>query len=140
MSSASSLAWLRIALDPCITPKCRSSWNPLDKLAVGSQAAMNRKISISDQAVSRLGAAKPPTRPGRVRLSALHLCGDVALLHGCSKMWSVATLALDFLVQANDGAVQGMLLSGPLRPELRASASTDMAQGQAACGRSSCTR
>jgi hypothetical protein len=40
-------------------------------------------------------------------------------------------------VQANDGAVQGMLLSGPLRPELRAVAvCSPVIAGQEATGRS----
>ena len=40
-----------------LLPKCRSSWNPLDKLAVRSLGSDESQISISGQAVSRLGAA-----------------------------------------------------------------------------------
>jgi hypothetical protein len=40
-----------------LLPECRSSWNPLDKLAVRSLGSDESQISISGQAVSRLGAA-----------------------------------------------------------------------------------
>jgi hypothetical protein len=57
MSSASSLAWLRIALDPCITPEMSVQLESPQQARRRFPSSDELQISSSDQAVSRLGAA-----------------------------------------------------------------------------------